>query len=64
MFAVLDKTEIIIYKSNLFFRFFGKFSYILWEIFWAKLTSLIVGQLRPSHGDKFRRPWAGQDLHE
>jgi len=25
MFAVLDKTEIIIYESNIFFRFFGKF---------------------------------------
>jgi len=36
MFAVLNKTEILIYESNIFFR------KMFWQIFSGKLTSLIV----------------------
>jgi len=38
MFAVLDKTEIIIYESNIFFRFFGKLPEIFREIFFQKIN--------------------------
>jgi len=38
MFAVLDKTEIIIYESNIFFGFFGKFPEHF-QKFSGKLTS-------------------------
>jgi len=48
MFAVLDKTEIIIYESNIFFQFLGKFPEIFWkivqEIFFRKIN-ITSGQL-------------------
>jgi len=46
MFAVLDKTENIIYESNIVFRFLVKFPEIFWKFsgkyFSGTLTSLII----------------------
>jgi len=46
LFAVLDKTEIIIYESNKFFRIFGKFpesfQKFFREYFSGKLTSINI----------------------
>jgi len=42
MLAVLDKTEIIIYESNIFFRLFGKFPKLFQEIFFRKINITIL----------------------